>query len=216
MIPIIINNFNRFNTTKKLVKDLLCLGYTDLHILDNGSTYPPLLEWYETNPCIIERLSNMGNLAIYNSDYINKFKGWVAYTDSDIQLGKNTPKEFIERMIEVAEKYNYNKVGLALRVDNLPDTEYALLAKLWESKYWTKMVEKDIYEADVDTTFCIIKVGQPFQYQALRIAGDLTAEHIPWYKDYNNLDDEEKYMVEHSDPTYSTTKRYVNSLSLLE
>jgi hypothetical protein len=32
----------------------------------------------------------------------------------------------------------------------------------------------------------------------LRIAGNFTARHLPWYKEYSTLDEEEKYFIEHS------------------
>ena len=214
-IPIVINNRNRLSTTKKLADDLYSLGYTNIHILDNNSTYPPLLEWYKECSYRVKRSDkNLGQLAIYNSGYINEFKGWVAYSDSDIELNPNTPRGFVEKMIEIAEKYNKLKVGLALRIDDLPTTRYGLYVKREEEKFWHREVADCIYEADVDTTFSIIKVGQPFQYQALRIAGDLTARHIPWYLDYSNLSEEEKYYIEHSSSQFSTTKRFVDSLSL--
>lgn len=213
--PIIINNFNRLTTTKKLVEDLKSRGYTNIHILDNNSTYPPLLNWYDTNPCIIKRLdTNVGNLAIYNSDYINEFKGWVAYTDSDIELTDKVPPFFLQSMMNVADKYGRNKVGLSLMIEDLPDTHYGNIARQWEQKYWDNPLEKDVYEAHVDTTFCIIKQGLPFTYEALRLGGDYTVRHIPWYLDYQNLSEEEKYVMQHSSGTYSTTKRYVDSLSL--
>lgn len=214
-IPIIINNRNRLTTTKKLADNLYSLGYTNIHILDNNSTYPPLLEWYKECSYRVKRSDkNLGQLAIYNSGYINEFKGWVAYSDSDIELNPNTPRGFIEQMIGIAEKYNKLKVGLALRIDDLPTNLHAARFKLWEQPHWTKEIEKDVYEAFVDTTFSIIKVGQPFQYQALRIAGDLTARHIPWYQDYDNLSEEERYYIDHSSSEFSTTKRFIDSLSL--
>lgn len=215
MIPVIINNFNRLTTTKKLTDDLSKLGYTNIHIIDNKSTYPPLLEWYDQCSYTVERLnSNLGQLAVYNSGYINKFQGWVAYSDSDIELNSNTPRGFIERMQEVANKYNSIKVGLALRIDDLPTTRYGIYIRGEEQKFWTQEVENQVYKAWVDTTFSIIKVGQPFQYDAYRIAGDFTARHIPWYLDYDNLSEEEKYYLEHSSSEFSTTKRFVDSLSL--
>lgn len=215
-IPIILNNFNRLSTTKKLADDLYSLGYTNIHILDNNSTYNPLLEWYKECHYTVKHLgANLGQLAIYNSGYINEFKGWVVYSDSDIELNPNFPLGAIDRMIEVAEKYNKMKVGLALKIDDLPTTRYGIYIKREEAKFWYKEVADCIYEADVDTTFSIIKVGQPFQYQALRIAGDFTARHIPWYLDYENLSPEELYIIEKSDSQFSTTKRFVDSLSLL-
>lgn len=215
MIPIIINNFNRLTTTKKLADDLLKLGYTDIHILDNNSTYPPLLDWYKECPYKVELLGvNHGQLAIYNSGYINNFEGWVAYSDSDIELNQLIPRGFIEKMTEIAEKYNILKVGLALRIDDLPTTRYGLYIKGQEAKYWYQEVACGIYEAHIDTTFSVIKVGQPFQYEALRLAENYTARHIPWYLDYDNLTEEELYYIEHSNSEFSTTKRFVDSVSL--
>lgn len=214
-IPIVINNFNRLSTTKKLADDLSKLGYTNIHILDNNSTYPPLLEWYNDCPYKVELLGrNLGQLAIYNSDYINKFEGWIAYSDSDIELNGNTPQEFVERMIQLTEKYNRIKAGLALRVDDIPDTRYGLYVKWQEERYWKQQLGPEVYDSHVDTTFSVIQVGQPFTYQAIRIAGDMTARHIPWYLDYENLNEEELYIIEHSNSEYSTTKRFVDSLSL--
>jgi hypothetical protein len=38
--------------------------YVEPIIVDNASTYPPLLSWYETNPCKVIRLSiNCGHRA---------------------------------------------------------------------------------------------------------------------------------------------------------
>lgn len=214
-IPIVVNNFNRLTTTRKLCDDLSSLGYRNIHILDNNSTYPPLLEWYNSCPYTVKRLdNNSGQLAIYNSDYINQFSGWVAYSDSDISLGENTPPDFIEYMIKIAEKYNYNKVGLALQMNDLPDTPYGNYVKIHEAKFWKNELEKDVFVSDVDTTFCIIKVGVCFDYKALRIGGKLTAKHLPWYLDYSNLSQEEKYVIDNSDSTFSTTKRFINSVSL--
>lgn len=214
-IPIIINNFNRLSTTKKLADDLSKLGYTNIHIIDNNSTYPPLLDWYNNCPYKVELLGkNLGQLAIYNSDYINKFSNWIAYSDSDIELNPLTPKGFIEKMTEIAEKHNVLKAGLALRIDDLPATRYGIYVQAQEQKFWNETVQIDVYKAHVDTTFSVIKVGQPFQYEAVRLAGNYTAKHIPWYLDYENLSEEDIYYIEHCSSEFSTTKRFVDSLSL--
>lgn len=188
------------------------MGYENLHLIDNNSAYPPLREYYRECGCkVLELDQNLGQLAVYNSDYINNFTGWIAYSDSDIELNENTPPGFIEKMIALAEKHKYDKAGLALRIDDLPDTEYANYAKHWERRYWEKELEKDVYVAGVDTTFSVIKVGLPFQYESIRVAGDMTARHKPWYLQYDNLDEEERYIAEHSNPEFSTTKRFLDS-----
>lgn len=214
-IPIILNNRNRLTTTRRLVKSLVERGYHNIIILDNQSTYEPLLQWYDKYPeDRLRKLKNMGQLAVYDSGEINRYPvgSWIAYSDSDIELGESTPHNFIEIMAEKANKYHFSKIGLSLKVDDLPDTEYANWVKGWESKFWEKKLEEDLYVADVDTTFSLIKVGLPFTYTSLRIGGRFTARHLPWYLDYDNLSEEEKYVINHSDGAYSTTRRFVNSL----
>jgi hypothetical protein len=209
-IPCIINNFNRVTTTKKLVEDLQRLGYTNVIILDNASTYPPLLEWYSTNPCTIKYLGkNCQSYAVYDCGVLDEFKNlpWVVYTDSDLELNPNTPNNFIEILIEKAEKYGYTKAGLSIKIDDLPDTKFANEYKEWEKKYWETPLEENVFDAQVDTTFCIIKPQLRFDYKAIRVAGDMTCSHRPWYVDFNNLDQEELYYIEQSSE-YSTYKRY--------
>lgn len=214
-IPIIINNFNRLTSTKRLADDLYILGYSNIHILDNNSTYPPLLDWYKDCGYVVKRLEeNQEFLAIYNSGYINEFinEPWVAYTDCDIELNPNTPYNFIEILIEKTEKYNYTKGGLALKISDLPDNPYSQHYKGWEEKYWENEVEPNVYKAQVDTTFCVIKPGLPFDYQAIRVGGNMTAKHCPWYTDFNNLDEEEKYYLATSSDKSSYKRFYQNHL----
>ena len=61
-IPIIINNCNLLEWPKKMIEDISTFeGVGEIIILDNGSTYEPLLEWYETKPCeIIKSEINYG------------------------------------------------------------------------------------------------------------------------------------------------------------
>jgi hypothetical protein len=212
--PIVINNRDRLTTTRRLANKLSELGYKNITILDNNSTYPLLLEWYkECSYTVVMLGQNMGQLAIYDSGHINLHPrdSWIAYTDSDVELNKETPSHFIEVMIQKAERYHFNKIGLALQIDDLPNTEYANWVRGWEAKFWIKALEEDLYIADVDTTFSLIKVGLPFQYHALRIAGKFTAKHAQWYEDHDNLTEEEQYIIDHSHPVYSTTKRAYNT-----
>ena len=60
-IPIIINNFNRLSTLKELLTSLEQRGYNNIHILDNASTYPPLLAYYKTCPYEVIFLRNVSS-----------------------------------------------------------------------------------------------------------------------------------------------------------
>lgn len=225
MVPIVINNFNRVTTTRKLVDDLVRLGYTNIHIIDNNSTYPELLKWYDVlrehkSPIQVHRLStNTGSRAIWDSGLMSQFSAfpWIVYTDSDIELNENAQSGFIEKMIAFAERNNVKKVGLALRLSDLPDTEYANTVKEWEAKYWLNEIFLDTYKADVDTTFAIIKPNEPFDYNAYRLAGTFEAKHIPWYTDFKNLSTEEQYVLDHSESYISTYKgHYLKAIAEVE
>lgn len=209
-IPVYINNFNRLTTTKKLVGDLQRLDYQNITILDNQSSYPELLEWYKTSPCRVVLLErNMQSYALWDCGELNNLQNepWVVYTDSDIELNPLTPSNFVNILIEKAEKYNFSKAGLALKIDDLPDNSYANHYRNWEQKFWMNELEPDVFDAQVDTTFCIIKPTVPNQYKAIRVAGNLTAKHVPWYISWDALDTEEQYYLDHAE-NYSTYKRF--------
>lgn len=211
-IPIFIINFNRLLTTRALVTDLILMGYNkeQIYILDNESNYAPLLTWYDTHPCrIIYLKGNHGNMSLYTqpAQEIAKHHEWVAYTDSDIELSPYTPESFLERMVEIAKTFNHTKVGLALEIQDLPDTEYANFSRSIEQRFWTKEIAPSIYEADVDSTFCVLNPNIPFQYTALRVGGEFTARHLPWYTDFKNLTPEELNYLE-SSRQISTYKRF--------
>jgi hypothetical protein len=219
-IPVVINNFNRLTLTKRLANDLWIRGYTNIHILDNNSSYPKLLEWYDSQEAreryTIKRLDqNYQALSVYNSGYINEWLNkceWIAYTDSDLILNPLCPNDFVYRLILYARKYNVGKAGLALETRDLPDTLYGNHYREWEHRYWTEQarLEPDVYNACIDTTFCVIRVGQPFDYVAVRVAGNLTAKHGPWYTDFQNMDEEETYYLSQC-TSNSSYKRFYNN-----
>ncbi len=74
-IPIIINNFNRLDSMKQLIESLEKRGYTNIFIIDNLSTYPPLLEYYNTCKYTVFRLDrNIGMNALWGSGLNQKIQ----------------------------------------------------------------------------------------------------------------------------------------------
>lgn len=195
---VVINNRNRLSTTKKLVEDLLERNTKEIWIIDNESTYPPLLEWYETLPKEVEvkRYGNEGYLAIFSTGLINDIKeDWCFYTDSDIQLNPKMPKNYQEIMLYHAHSLQSNKISLALDISDLPDHYwFKEQVKRNEARWWMDEVEPNVFRADTDTTFSLIKKCD--QFQSFRLGGDFTAKHIPWYIDLDNLSEEEKYYID--------------------
>ncbi len=204
-IPIIINSFNRYTYLKQLVDYLDANGYKNIIILDNNSTYQPLLDYYDSSSFQVIRLKeNYGHLALWDSGMINSFKnGFFIYTDPDVLPMSDCSTSFIYRFLYILFRFpEYRKVGFGIKIDDLPDSFSAKSnVKLWESKFWSVPIGNDLYKAHIDTTFALY---EPFYdvdpyskdfYNALRTGGSLVVQHLPWYVDSSNLSIEDKYYV---------------------
>lgn len=216
-IPIIINNFNRLDCLKKLIGALEKRGYRNLYILDNLSTYPPLLAYYETCPYEVIRLDrNFGFQAIWLSGVYDRFKrSFYVYTDSDVVPDENCPEDFMQRFLDTLRKYpRCLKVGFGLRIDDLPDhfaQKKAVLAN--EGRFWKNPLGDGLFNAQIDTTFALYR---PFCYGPandhhlmIRTGEPYVAHHLPWYMDTSNPSDEEIYYI-------STSRQSTHWTSLMQ
>ena len=201
-IKVVINNRNRLTTTKNMVEHLLRLNPNEeIIILDNDSTYAPLLEWYETikDKVQVRKDVNHGHTAFWTIELDKTIGEYFVYTDSDIELNPNFPTNWKERMYQILDKYKVDKVALALRIDDLPE-KYVLANQVKgnEHRWWREEVEKNVFKADTDTTFALYRNIFDNCFPSLRMAHeDMICRHIPWYHDIKNLDEEEKYYLEH-------------------
>lgn len=203
-IPIIINNFNRLECLQVLIKALEKRGYYNIYILDNRSTYPPLLEWYKTCPYEVIRLErNIGYQAIWKSGVYDRFKhSFYVYTDSDVVPDEVCPEDFMKKFLAVLRKYpRCLKVGFGLRIDDLPDCfaqKDAVLAN--ERRFWKEPMGDGLYKAQIDTTFALYR---PYCYGPandhhlmIRTGEPYVARHLPWYTDSAHLTDEDIFYIQ--------------------
>lgn len=206
-IPIVINNRNRLTSTKKMVEHLLRLNpEQEIIIIDNGSTYEPLLEWYADmmGKITIRFEHNHGHTALWTLEMNHELPDYFIYTDSDIELNENLPKDFIQVMQNHMDFYGSQKVALGLKIDDLPDHyRYKQQVIRNESRWWlpenkkTNYLGYDCYNADTDTTFALyLNIGDN-TYKSIRITDSrFIARHLPWYDDLSNLNEEERYYLD--------------------
>ncbi len=210
-IPIIINNFNRLTFLRMQIESLEKRGYRNICIIDNASTYPPLLEYYKSTPHTVFRLEkNMGYLALWESGIHKKFRNrFFVYTDPDVVPADECPDDFMEHFYKLLTRYKGAiKAGFGLKIDDLPAC-YSHRQEVidWERQFWKEELEKDVYKADIDTTFALYKPGIKHRLRGLkkdgsynvgyhiRTGGIYTARHMPWYNDDSHPDEEEKYYI---------------------
>ncbi len=217
-IPVVINNFNRLTDLLKLIDSLQQRGINNIVILDNASTYPPLLKWYETAPFEVIKIGkNLGFKALWKYAPARKrfCKGWYVYTDSDVMLAPDCPADIISQMLNVMVSLRPNalKVGCSIKIDDLPD-KYALAdeVKHREAINWLWPQENGlIFRAPTDTTFALYrpksKLNRSRADETYRLAPPYSIIHLPWYIDSANPTEEEKYYISHASHVTSWTSK---------
>lgn len=204
--PVIINNFNRLDYLQQQVDWLLRVGQKNIHIIDNASTYEPLLQYYKKVAATVYLLDrNVGHESLWRTHIFKRLgKYYYVYTDPDVLPDDNTPDDFMFYFKNILDQYpQKKKVGFGLRTDDLPD-HYPKKAEVikWESQFYTNAVEPGIYDARIDTTFALYRPGAAYQCwdETLRTGKPYMLRHMPWYENPANLDSESKfYMAAASD-----------------
>lgn len=204
--PIFITNMNRLTTTKKMVEDLFILnGSSNITIIDNASTYPPLLDWYKYIENSIKIIRHDNNRGCWTFFYSNHFREhnekYHVYSDADLELNPDMPYNWQEIMIEYLEKY-HRKSSLALRISDIPDNDLKPKILDHQNICWYPTDEKDVYKAVTDMTFTLDKQSSGYRYESVRLTGNFECRHMPWYLDYDNLPEEELYYLNHLDGKY--------------
>ena len=201
-IPIFINNYNRLSTLTKLTDALDSRGYTNITILDNQSTYPPLLKYYKSTKYKVHRFKkNYGYKSFWKSGL------WLKHTSNyfvypDIVPVDECPENIISYFYELLKKYpKVHKVGFSLKIDDLPNhfkNKESVIK--WEKPFYENELEPNIYEAPIDTTFALYrpfsKLGKrDGSTPIIRTGAPYQAIHLPWYLDNDNLEEEEIFYL---------------------
>lgn len=196
-IPIIINNFNRLDYLKQQIEWLEKAGLTNIHIIDNASTYPPLIAYYKTLPYRVYKLDkNIGHEALWRTHVFQRFMNdYYVYTDPDIVPVEECPYEILDYLLNILDNnQEYTKVALGLKIDDIPE-HYGRKEEVlkWEQQFWTEEVSKGLFKARTDTTFALYRPGTMFQQwdKTLRTGSPYMARHLPWYENDNVLSEEE-------------------------
>lgn len=211
MCKIVINNRNRLTTTKNMVEKLLSINPNEeIIIIDNASSYPPLIEWYSTLTDVkVIFTKNLGHLALWAMGLDKELGEHFIYTDADIILPDSLPLDWKEIMFDVMNRYpEYKKIGLALKIDDLPEHyRYKYQVMRNEARWWLEKIEDNVFKADTDTTFALMQNFGDNCYKSLRLARpDLTCRHHGWYLNLNELDEEERYYIDHLETSKVTTQ----------
>lgn len=209
--PIFIQNFNQVSDLQKLVSWLLAAGYSNICIIDNHSTYPPLLQFYsevEINSkiTVVRRRQNGTRTTLWEERVLERFgvTGPFVYTDSDIIPDERCPNDVVANLASLLRDHPHIlKAGLGLRIDDLP-ASYRFRGEVisWEDQFWMAPVCRGGFLAAIDTTFALYRPNSTFALSpALRTGRPYVARHATWYEDSENPTEEQRYYVSEIEKT---------------
>jgi hypothetical protein len=216
---IFLNNHNRLEIGfRDLLAWLRRAGMTNITVIDNASTLPDLLDFYDSSAMegiTLIRASNLGHEAIWKLGLHNRPDGQrFIYSDADVVPDPDCPLDLVRKMHEVADRYSPAKVGPAIRIDDLPET-YAQRDHMrrCESDYWQrKYPENDCWNGALDTTMSLYEsswerwpLAAQGGVQHVRLDFPYVIRHVPFYSDSANLSAEEKFYQAHVAPGFSSS-----------
>ena len=186
-ITVIINNRDLLAWPRAMVEKIATLdGVAEIIILDNGSTYRPLLAWYKTLPLRVAFLENLGHTAPWTSGVIDGLAtDLYVVTDPDLDLSA-LPQDTLLRMAEhLARCPEAGKIGLSLATDGIPaDSPYAQHVAHHAMRSANAPARDDgLIAFPVDTTFALYdrRVLNEYRIRGLRTPAPYVARHLPWH-----------------------------------
>jgi len=197
-LPVVVIAHNNLHFVKNFIEQLKKYP-NPIIIMDNKSDYEPLLEYYKE---IQYEMGSKLEIRYLNENYgsavfirlKNELPKVYILSDPDLKLNPDMPMNFGEIMYNLSNKYKAFKVGLALNISDkdkfLTCSNYIDGQNIveWERKYWEDRIPDSDYELyrvgkTDNTTFSLINNNYQINNE-IRIAGNFTAKHLPWYKGY--------------------------------
>jgi len=211
-VPVFIISFNRLGCLRKLVEWLASAELAEPVIVDNGSTYRPLLDWFAQvrgSIAIQAFPDNYGPYRVWEqrlfATHTSPEQPFYVVTDPDIVPIPECPKDAIPRLIDTWNQLRCPKVGLSLRLDTIPDT----LPTGRDIRGWETTLQSDLggdggggapvprhYTSLLDTTFQVNHrdvLPPSYGSTGIRLAPPYQADHLGWNLDPQRLSDEDKY-----------------------
>lgn len=167
-------------------------------LLDNESTYEPLLEYLNQSQHEVRRTANLGPSGAFRQASADGFP--YVITDPDIVPRGDCPLDAITKFIDVLNQCQWARcIGFGLDISDIPD-DYPYKGDVirCESWYWATMAEGTpipAFHASIDSTFAVY--ARP-DGTSLRSGYPYIARHADWYLTRPFPPDIEHYLVRSS------------------
>jgi hypothetical protein len=165
----------------------------DVHIVDHGSSWGPMLDWLHWTELPVTRVGDAtprelwGRLRSATLEQIVGFSERYVVCDPDVVPSAGCDARWLTLAHEVLDNEPHIvKCGPGLQVDDLPFNVFTDRVKEWERQFWVREIAHGVWSAPIDTTpalyrpldevpdFCLgpgARLGPPFTFR-----------HLPWYE----------------------------------
>jgi FkbM family methyltransferase len=213
-VPVLVPCFNNLTYTTRMVSQLRALGFRQVVLVDNGSTYPPMQRFLAAprdGVSMVMLPTNLGpHHLLLDPATFALLPRHFCITDPDLVFNPAMPADFLGDLAALAARERIGKAGLALDIsdrDAMRDDTFSIEGRdwkiwEWEKQFWRQEVEPlrpggdPVYRGEVDTTFALYDKNF-FDVDnflaALRVAGRFTCRHLPWYRDKEMPEEEERF-----------------------
>jgi hypothetical protein len=219
IMPCFIPAFNNPTYVRGILTQLSRFPGLKPVILDNASSYGPLLDLYAEvdagrwdDARVIRLGCNAGPRAVWYN--LTPMPRYFCITDPDLEFNENLPTDFLSYLMMLTETYTIGKAGFALSLDDkelmlenrFRHCEGLMTIREAEARHWQVALppvaspgdrtSDPLYYATIDTTFALYnkKYFDPDNpFDAVRVAGRYACRHLPWYKNNGLSEDEEAF-----------------------
>jgi glycosyltransferase involved in cell wall biosynthesis len=201
-LPIVIPVFNNLTYLSNTINFFKSKGFNEYLILNNGSQYNTLEEYFSglsEDVTILDLPDNPGPRVYFeNQNLYRKLPEKFILTDPDLGFKKELDKESVLHLFDLCDQHRLYKIGSALTLDidepNCLDMQFisqrgSSTIRQGEIGYYrsfcgiTKYGDT-IYNAPIDTTFAVYNkryFAGNVQLANCRVAGRYSAIHYGWY-----------------------------------
>ncbi len=200
--------------------------------IDNGSTYEPLLDYYDKCGLQVIRLANIGNRAAWDAGIVTTLDEPFVVTDPDYDLSM-VPSDWDKVLLEGFQQFpQYNKFGLSWDESQVPSENPAWIMDNFCNypdglpMTWGCQIGNNWYGYPCDSSFAVQRPHTSAEIGGIRKGRPYTGIHLPWHITLEPsikpgarwvlFDDEIEYYFDHCENSSFTWARMLESGMLAE
>lgn len=197
-VPIFIPTRDRLTDLQALLEWLRDNGYWNVCLIDNDSTYPPLVKFlkdvddHDGPYGLVHLTTNYGSRCPWLPHLAHLRQGFYVVTDPDVVPTEACPANLVGHLAGLLERHDVPKAGVGLYTRDLGTSFHD-----WYRETTFQRADRwlgDCFSAPVETTFALYRPGSEFTFEAVRSAHPYEARHLSWYREGSPTDEDKYYL----------------------